>query len=229
MSAFEEGCTGFDGVGPWPPGTRVALAFSGGADSVYLAETWVRWSQGRQLEARALIVDHGHREGCAEAATHAADLARGIGLSADILRGSGGGNEADLRDLRYALLTEAMQEAGESVLATAHQADDNAETILLRILRGTGLKGLRGIPRTRQLAPGLEVRRPLLNLRRAAIRSALRAAGSGWWEDPTNADPSAATRNLIRLELLPALRAAATGDPVKALLRLRREVVDEGG
>jgi tRNA(Ile)-lysidine synthase len=112
---------------------------------------------------------------------------------------------------------------GAARVLTAHTADDLAETVLLRILRGTGLRGLAGIPARRPLAPGVELLRPLLGLRRAGLRTALRARGMTWIEDPTNADAARSARARLRLEVMPAVARVATGDPVLAVLRLAGE------
>ncbi len=230
----------FEDLAPWPAPERVALAFSGGADSVFLALAWRAWSG--QLRPQAWIVDHGHCADSAERAAAAADLATTLDLEPRILthrRGSevapGQGpsadagspasspNEDDLRRRRYHLLGEQSTAADVQVLLTGHHADDQAETVLFRILRGTGLRGLAGVPARRELRPGLEVRRPLLTVRRDAIRAHLAAAGVPWLEDPSNADPACASRNRLRLEILPALTGVASADPVQALLRLQSD------
>ncbi|HEX9793985.1 MAG TPA: tRNA lysidine(34) synthetase TilS [Planctomycetota bacterium] len=228
-------------LGPWPAGSRVALAASGGADSTFLALAWRAFAATKDgLETQVWIVDHGHRPGTALAAARALAQYRALDLPAAVLRvgtaaapgsaaGGAAGGETDLRERRYAALFAAAREWGASVLLTAHHADDLAETVLLRLLRGTGLRGLAGIPARRAAgpaAPGLELRRPLLGLRAAAIRAALRAAGQPWLEDPTNADPAAAARNRLRQVLWPALATLATGDPVAAVLRLAGEAAE---
>jgi len=156
-------------------------------------------------------------------------------------------DENSLRKLRYGLFEEAIHRSqGPSTpgaqtsaagvdgrifaLLTAHHADDQAETVLLRILRGTGLRGLAGIPARRPLQgetlPGVELRRPLLHLRAADIRQQLRKMGQTWIEDPSNNDPTAAARNRLRQEVMPLLAQIATGDPAKALLRLNHEAAE---
>ena len=213
-----------DGFGPWAEGP-VVLACSGGADSTFLAAAWSRAQRERELpSALAVVVDHGHRADSATDAAAAAELLGGLGLEARVRRAAcpADANEALLREARYALLLDAAREAGAARVLTAHHADDLAETVLLRILRGTGLRGLAGIPVRRRLGAGVELLRPLLGLRRAEMRAALVAAGIGWIEDPSNARPGPA-RNTLRHEVLPALARLATGDPLQAVLRLAGE------
>ncbi len=213
--------------GPWPREGVVGLALSGGADSTFLALAW-REFQARHpgLQGRAWIVDHRHRADSTEAALRACSLYEGLGLEARVLQPPAPPeriHEAALRRLRYSLLEEAAREAGAGILLMAHQADDQAETLLLRLARGTGLRGLAGIPAQRWLEGGVELRRPLLALRREEIRDCLEDLGQDWIEDPTNSDPAGARRNRVRQELLPVLAEITHGDPVQALLRLAAE------
>ena len=131
--------------------------------------------------------------------------------------------ENELRERRHRALRAAALRHGASAVLTGHTADDQAETLLLRLARGTGLRGLAGIPERREYAPGVLLLRPLLGLRRAELRAALARAGVAWADDPSNADPDANARARLRVELLPALARVATGDPVRALLRLQAE------
>jgi tRNA(Ile)-lysidine synthase len=217
-------------LAPWPAGPDGApapalLACSGGADSTFLA--WA-WRECPDLPpAVAVVVDHGHRAGSAADAASACARLAALGLAAEVAPATPpappDADEAALRAARFAALLAAARRHGAARVLTAHTADDLAETVLLRILRGTGLRGLAGIPARRALAPGVELLRPLLALRRDALRAALRARGIAWWEDPTNADPTANARAHLRLRVLPELAALATGDPVLAVLRLAGE------
>jgi tRNA(Ile)-lysidine synthase len=126
------------------------------------------------------------------------------------------------RQARYRFLDRVADEAGaRALIATAHTADDVAETILLRLARGSGLRGLRGIPARRG-----RVIRPLLGERRGSLRAALDAAGIGYFNDPTNHDPDAAARNRIRAEVLPALERL-NPRVVDALQRLGELAADD--
>jgi len=212
------------GCGPWPEGP-VLLACSGGADSTFLALAW-RETAGLP-PALAIVVDHGHRAGSAADAEKACLLLKSLGMATEVLRADppapATANEEELRQCRYGALIAAARRHGAARILTAHTADDLAETVILRIFRGTGLRGLAGIPARRDLAPGVELLRPLLSQRRADVRAALRARGISWIEDPTNADPARNARARLRLEVMPALARVATGDPVLAVLRLANE------
>jgi len=118
---------------------------------------------------------------------------------------AGANLEGTARRLRYDWLGRVAQEAGVAWIATGHTADDQAETVLHRLLRGTGLKGLRGIAARRLLLPGVEIIRPLLPVRRADLLAYLREIGQGFRTDSSNSDPRY-TRNRIRHQLLPLLR-----------------------
>lgn len=233
----------FDALGPWAELRQVAIGFSGGADSVFLALAWQAFLEAQGLDGTirtALwVVDHEHVEGSAARASSAAALGETLGIGlVRVLRPSelaetppAGGGEESLRRARYACFAAAAAEAGTEVLLLGHQADDQAETVLMRILRGTGMFGLAGIPARRLMSHPdgkghTEVRRPLLPLRRTEIRDRLREAGQVWIRDPSNADPLYATRNGLRLQALPMLGEWATGDPVRALVRLQREAED---
>ena len=210
--------------GPWPEGP-VLLACSGGADSTFMA---LCWRETAALPpAIAVVVDHGHRAGAADDAEKASVLLKSLGLAAEVLRAdppaTATANEEELRRVRYGALLAAARRHGAARIFTAHTADDLAETVILRIFRGTGLRGLSGIPARRELAPGVELLRPLLSQRREDIRATLRARGIVWIEDPTNADPARSARVRLRLEVLPTLARIATGDPVLAVLRLANE------
>jgi tRNA(Ile)-lysidine synthase len=109
--------------------------------------------------------------------------------------------EEAARNLRYDFLRREAEKQGNIVICTAHHADDNAETVLLNLLRGTGIKGLTGIPRRRE---GLA--RPLLDVTRAELAEYAAANHIPYVEDETNQDPDAAARNLLRLEVMPLLR-----------------------
>jgi tRNA(Ile)-lysidine synthase len=130
----------------------------------------------------------------------------------------GQGIEATARRARYAFLQEAAQRLGARYVVTAHTADDQAETILHRILRGTGIRGLMGMSRARPLGPATLLR-PLLGVRHAELVAYLERLGQSWRHDSTNADLRF-TRNRIRHRLLPQLAQQFNPAVVDALLRL---------
>jgi tRNA(Ile)-lysidine synthase len=121
-----------------------------------------------------------------------------------------------LRGERYSLLTEMAEEVGARFVPVAHTRDDQVETVLFRLLRGSGLRGLAGMPRTRSLAPSVTLVRPLLAISRADVLSFLTRRNQAWRDDATNADLAYA-RNRLRHEVLPTLRQLVDVDG--ALLR----------
>jgi tRNA(Ile)-lysidine synthase len=187
------------------------VAVSGGADSVALLQILAGW-------VGPLIVAHvNHQLRGADSDVDeqfVRDLASSLRLTcrsiAIDVAGEARRNSANLEDiarrLRYDWLAGVARESGASWIATGHTADDQAETVLHRLLRGTGVQGLRGIARERQLQPGLSLVRPLLGAERTAIVGFLNSIGQTWREDLSNSDP-AFTRNRIRHELLPLLRS----------------------
>lgn len=128
-------------------------------------------------------------------------------------------SEADAREWRYHFLRQTAASVGARFVVTAHTADDQAETVLHRVLRGTGIAGLAGIRRYRQLIPGVAIVRPMLSFRRVELIEYLDAIEQGHQEDSTNADLRF-TRNRIRHELLPQVADHYNPNVVDALTRL---------
>lgn len=184
------------------------VAVSGGADSVALTRALAQF-----YPADRLVVAHlNHQLRGPDAEADAAFVAgllpelRHFTESADVRADAAGNNlEATARRVRYEFLARTARTVGADWVATGHTLDDQAETVLHRLIRGTGLRGLRGIAAGRDLVPGIRLVRPLLTVSRAAVVAYLRAVGQPWREDSTNADPTF-TRNRIRHELLPLLR-----------------------
>ncbi len=212
------------------PAEAVLLAVSGGADSVALL---VVMDQLARLEERGYRLhvahlDHGLRSGSAADAAFVAELAERYGWPLIAERrdvaaraaADGVGIELAARRERYEFFESAAKGAGCGVVATAHHADDNVETVLHRIIRGTGLEGLRGIrPKRRLWGGAVWLIRPLLELRREEIEAYLTASGVKWRTDPSNASV-APTRNRIRHELLPLLREQYNPQVGRAITRL---------
>ena len=201
-----------DGLGaPWPG----AVALSGGGDSLALMHLLADWARARKLPPPvALVVDHALRAESAAEARKAAGFARKAGLTAHILTRKGAaprsGIEAAARDARYSLMGNWMRRHGIANLYVGHTLDDQAETFLLRLGRGSGLDGLAAM---RGLAPfplpefaDLNLARPLLRTSRAALRDFLKQRAQTWLEDPMNSEARFA-RSRIR-GLMPALEAA---------------------
>jgi tRNA(Ile)-lysidine synthase len=183
-----------------PSGARVLIACSGGADSVALSAAAVR------VNVRCAIghVDHGLRPESAAEANRVRDLARSLGVEyylqkIENLNVRDEGLEAAARTARYDALAALARKASASVVATAHTRTDQAETILLRLLRGAGAGALAGVRRKRALAAGIELRRPLLDVPRTATLAYCRQRGLEWVDDPHNVDPVRARARLRAL------------------------------
>jgi tRNA(Ile)-lysidine synthase len=202
-----------------PPGRRVLAAVSGGPDSVVLAHWLFVQARRRNLTVALLHVNHGLRGKAAERdADFVRELGARLGLPVSVVRAdvrgravkSGRGLEDAGRKERYRALAARARRGAFDAVATGHQLDDQAETVLLHLLRGTSLEGLGGIPPRRSLVPGVELIRPLLPLTRAEIIAYLDVHGLNWREDKTNRDPAFA-RNWVRAEVLPLLESRAPG------------------
>jgi tRNA(Ile)-lysidine synthase len=198
------------------------VACSGGADSLALAAAAVALRGAGAVHAA--VVDHGLQDGSAERATATAELLAAMGASATVRRvevtGSGG-LEAAARRARYAALRAARQHPDAPVLL-GHTLDDQAETVLLGLGRGSGARSLAGM---RAWDPPWC--RPLLGVRRAVTRAACVAAGLPVWEDPHNADPRF-TRVRLRHEVLPLLEDVLAGGVAEALARTARQLREDG-
>lgn len=188
------------------PDAPLRAGFSGGLDSSVLLHALAALPAARARGLAALHVDHGLHPASAAWAQHCARFAATLALPCDILAvrvtARGSGLEAAARAARHAALGEALPAGG--VLALAHHADDQSETVLLKLLRGAGPEGLGGMRALRPLADGW-LWRPLLALPRQVLRDYAVTHALTWIEDPANADPRHA-RNRLRHEILPALR-----------------------
>lgn len=207
-------------------GETVLVAVSGGADSVALLHVLMTLAPELSLCLHVLHVDHGLRPDSGRDAELVRHLATRLGLPAAVERvtvATGGSLEAEARAARYAALEAHARRVGAQRIALGHTADDQAETVLMRMLDGAGVRGLAGIPPVRG-----RIIRPLIETRRRDLVAALEAAGIGWIEDPSNRD-ARFLRNRIRHELLPMLAASYNPDVVVALdriARLCRDTVD---
>jgi len=211
-------------LGAWPAGRRVAVAVSGGADSLCLAVLAAGWG-----DPVALIVDHGLRaESAAEAALTAARLA-GLGVPALILKlaglARGPALAARARAARYESLTEAALQAGCLDLLLAHHLGDQAETLLMREAARSGPAGLACMEPVLH-THAVRLVRPLLAVPPGRLRATLRARGVGWVEDPSNQDP-AAQRARIRAALGPEPIAAHAALAARASLAGRQRKAAE--
>ncbi|WP_313814743.1 tRNA lysidine(34) synthetase TilS [Glutamicibacter sp.] len=173
------------------------VAVSGGADSLALAIA----AGTLPGEFGAVIVDHQLQEGSAQAAEAAAGQCRALGLDPVlVLSVETGADEASARAARYGAFEQAAAETGAVRILLAHTRDDQAEQVLLGLLRGSGTRSLAGMPKVRGM-----YQRPLLELTRQDTEEICRRAGVEYWEDPSNLD-TGYRRNLIRHRVLPFLR-----------------------
>jgi tRNA(Ile)-lysidine synthase len=212
----------------------LVLAVSGGSDSMGLMHLAARWADGVahgvRLRPRITVVtiDHALRADSRADAAFVCEAANALGLPVTCLRWDGpkprtGLSEA-AREARYALLTEAMRDVGARLLMTAHTADDQAETLLMRLARGSGIDGLAGMAPLRPLArlDGAHLARPLLGLEKARLRAHLAACGVAWREDPTNVDPDYERPRLRAARDALAALGLATAPLALSARRLRR-------
>ena len=181
-----------------PDGATVLVACSGGPDSVALASLLSRLAQRHRWRIVLGHVNHHVRESSWQDEAIVLSVAARLGLEVRIAGlEAGSQDEARLRDARYSLLARMAADSGARVIATAHVAEDQTETVLLALFRGTGLRGLGGMPVRRRLGPGMELVRPLLQVGHVALAFELGAGALPYVRDPTNADPEH-RRNAVR-------------------------------
>jgi tRNA(Ile)-lysidine synthase len=226
-------------------GLPVLVACSGGADSLALLSATVFEARRAHWHVVGATVDHGMQEGSADRASAVVGQMAALGVDETIsaqveVSAVGQGPEAAAREARYAVLAEMAQRMGSSVVLLGHTLDDQAETVLLGLARGSGGRSLAGM--RRGFGP---YRRPLLDLTRAQTEAACRAEGIEFWSDPHNEDPRF-TRSRVRHHVLPVLERELGPGVAAALARtadqlredayalddladvLHREVVSDG-
>lgn len=212
---------------PWVEAT-ILLAVSGGPDSLALAAAAVAWRARRPgPPLSAAVVDHGLRPGSRALAEAALAQCAALDLPARLLVWDGRKPVAALqeraREARYALLCEAARAAGAGVVMTAHHADDQAETILFRLLRGSGPSGLAGMAASSRRGE-IEIARPLLAFPKARLVATTQARGLVAQDDPANADPRFARARLRALA--PALAREGASPETFARLAARQRRAD---
>ena len=204
-------------LGPFGAAPRLALAVSGGADSMALAHLAAGWARAQGGEVLALVVDHELRPESAEEAALTLRRLKGRGIGGRLLRLAGLERGPALaeraRQARYAAFTIACRNAGIAHLLLGHHAADQAETVLMRRAQGSAQAGLAGMAAVRE-TEGVRLLRPLLQVPPGRLRTTLRAAGIEWIEDPSNRDP-----NALRARLRAGLAdAEGSGAETRALV-----------
>src|SRR6185312_625602 len=190
---------------PAYPNVSLCVALSGGVDSTVLLAA-LAGSRSKPARLRALHVDHGLRPASRDWAQHCRSLARSLHVPLKVLRAKverarGECLEAAAREARYRLLASALEPGG--VVLIGHHSDDELETVLLQLFRGSGLPGLAGMPALAPFAKGWLVR-PLLSRSRAELEAWARHQGLNWVDDDSNADERL-DRNYLRLRVLPLI------------------------
>ena len=207
--------------------TSIVVGLSGGLDSVVLLHCLTSLARRLQLQVFALHVHHGLSANANAWGGFCSALCRDLGVplkqvSVNVPRAAGHGIEAAAREARYA----AFKQINARAVALAHHQDDQAETLLLQLLRGAGVRGLSAMPAARVLDPqtGLQLIRPLLRVRRSTIKAYAQTHRLSWVEDESNADRSF-DRNFLRAEILPRLSRRYPGT-VETLARVARNMAD---
>ena len=204
-------------------GGQLAVAVSGGADSLALAAAAQHQARRLGLTVHGLIVDHGLQSGSDKVAAVAAEQLTELGLHAQVLTvevDGPGGMEAAARRARYAALRSALP-APDAIVLLGHTRDDQAETVLLGLGRGSGPRSIAGM----RPSDGHYLR-PLLGLRRSTTAAACQALGLTPWQDPHNDDP-AFQRVRLRRDVLPLLDDALQGGVAEALARTAALLQDD--
>jgi tRNA(Ile)-lysidine synthase len=203
-------------------GAALTVACSGGADSLALAAAASHVARREGVAVHGVVVDHGLQVGSADVAARAAEQLRELGCAARVVRvevDGGGGLEAAARRARYAALVD--ERSPGSLVLLGHTLDDQAETVLLGLGRGSGARSIAGM---RSLDPPWA--RPFLGVRRATTEAACAALGIVPWQDPHNSD-ARFTRVRLRTEVLPLLEDVLQGGVRDALARTARQLRED--
>lgn len=212
-----------------PEGSTVIVALSGGPDSLALAAATAFEASKLGLRAASLTVDHGLQDDSAEVASTAAQAAAALGLDPLIVRvqvDGEGGPEAAARDARYRVLRDAAADVRAAAVLLGHTLDDQAETVLLGLARGSGATSLQGMAPSREDDDGLRWLRPLLGVRRETTRAFCAASDLEVWDDPHNFDDRYA-RVRVRERVLPVLEAELGPGIAEALVRTAEQLRED--
>ena len=214
--------------------SSLIVAISGGADSVALLRGVCLLSNELRLTPIAVHVNHQLRgRESDEDAVWVQTLCQQLGVRCEIgvvdvatlASARGVGTEEAARDARYEILRDSAERNEVPIIVLAHNADDQIETTLHHLLRGTGLAGLKGMPSSRPLSDSVQLLRPLLSVRRAEIERFLYSIGQDFRSDSSNQDTSL-TRNFLRHELLPLLEQRLNPQVREHLLRLSQQAAE---
>ncbi|WP_166220845.1 tRNA lysidine(34) synthetase TilS [Pseudomonas atagonensis] len=217
---------------PWREAAHWHIAFSGGLDSTVLLHLLAHLAKSESLPTlRAIHIHHGLQTAADAWPQHCQSVCDALGVPLRIERVAvkpGASQERAARDARYAVFSSLTQ--ADDVLLTGQHRDDQAETLLFRLLRGAGVRGLAGMPAQRTLGQGALVR-PLLDVSRTELEAYAQAYGLSWIEDPSNQDPHF-SRNFLRHQVMPTLtgrwpQAAASMARSAAHLREAQGLLDE--
>ena len=214
-------------------GQAVLVAVSGGADSVALLRGLIDVASDFCLDLSVAHLNHRLRGFDSDAdSIWVQQLATSFHLQCEVgevsenaLSAGTGGIEENARTLRHRFLDEAALKLGCRTIALAHTSDDQAETVLHRLFRGTGITGLRGMSNVRQSALGNRLVRPMLNIRKACLEEYLQSCGQSFRTDVTNRD-TAMTRNRLRHVILPMLRDQINPQVDTAICRLAEQAAE---
>ncbi len=217
-------------LGPYEASPSVAVAVSGGSDSMALALLMDRWCRDRGGRVIAITVDHGLRPESATEAAQVGDWLAARSIEHHVLTWRGvkpkTGIQKAARSARYRLILDWAREHGVLHVALAHQLEDQAETFLMRLSRGSGLDGLASMPAVTFL-PAARLLRPLLCLPRARLRATLQSAHQTWIEDPSNEDiryGRVRTRKLLGILPSEGVTASGLAQTANALAALRERL-----
>ncbi|MFC5433519.1 tRNA lysidine(34) synthetase TilS [Microbacterium suwonense] len=212
-------------------GEHVVVALSGGADSLALTAATAFEAAKVDATVTAAVVDHGLQPGSDAVAQRAAEQARSLGADARVLTVQvdaqhPDGLEAAARDARYAALRDCAQQLGATVVLLGHTLDDQAETVLLGLSRGSGSTSLQGMAPERVDADGIRWLRPMLGLRRVTTRACCTASDLSPWDDPHNTEPRFA-RVRVRERVLPVLESELGPGIAEALARTAEQLRED--
>lgn len=220
LQAFERACLSLE---PLAPGRRLLLACSAGGDSMTLLNLAARYQEERNWTLAVVHLDHCQRPQSADEARFVLEQAARLSIPAFIERlgkniaAASPLSEDVMRQARHACYSRFAHIWHADAILLAHQADDRAETFLIRLLAGSGPTGLGSIRPVEQIGE-LTLVRPLLGVRRADMRLFLESCGASWHDDPSNEDP-ATKRGWIRHTLLPLVRERIDIDPTDRIVR----------